>query len=217
MSNFVSVILASATFAFFNPVNAEELRYSNAKYNFTVSLPKGWVQIPSVEVARLKEGLPPQAQHLIYEAAFQRGKKTEWFQWPYIIIQIIPSDRTKIRRLPTEAEFEKMVSLLSGGRALIKAKEVFDAVADPYQKAMLSSLIPSLTAPSVQTDMANRKFRFVADGSHLSGPMRIYTAAAFQPDGHVVQINAYTGAATFQQDLGDFVAITQSMQTTSKH
>lgn len=195
---------------------ADELRFSSTKYFYSISLPTGWLQIPNAELVRLKERLPPQAQHLIYDAAFQRGNAGKWFEWPYVIVQVIPSDRTKIRRLPTEAEFQQVVSAMSGGRMMSKVKEAFDAVPNPEDKDFLNSLLPSLTAPSVQVDMANRKYRFVVDGSDPAGAMNVYIAGTFMLDGSVIQLNAYTNASRLKQDLGRFLVITRSLRKTPR-
>lgn len=195
---------------------ADELRFSSTKYQYSISLPPGWLQIPNAELIRLKERLPPQAQHLIYDAAFQRGHKEKWFEWPYVIVQVIPSERTKIRRLPTEAEFQQAVSAMSGGRMMSKAKEAFDAVPNPEDKVFLNSLLPSLAAPSVQVDVANRKYRFVVEGNDPAGPMSVYVAGTFMPDGNVIQLNAYTSTSRLKQNLGQFLVITRSLLRTPK-
>ena len=198
-------------------VLADDLWFSSAKYHYSVSLPSGWLQIPNTELARLRERLPPQAQHLIYDAAFQRGNAGKWFEWPYIIIQVIPSDRTKIRRIPTETEFQQIVTTLASGRTISKVKEAFDAVSNPEDKAFLNSLLPSLTALSIQVDMANRKYRFVVDGNDPVGPMNVYIAGTFMPDGSVIQLNAYTKASQLRQELGQFLVITRSLRNAPKH
>jgi hypothetical protein len=177
-------------------------------------MPPGWLRIPSAELGRLKERLPPQAQHLIYDAAFQRDYKGKWFEWPYVIVQVIPSNRTKVRRLPTESEFQQVVSAISGGRMMSKVKEAVDAAPSPADKVFVNSLLPSLAAPSVQVDIANRKYRFVVEGNDPAGPMSVYIAGAFMPDGSVIQLNAYTSAIRLKQDVGQFVAISRSLRNT---
>jgi hypothetical protein len=195
---------------------ADELHFSSTKYSYSISLPTGWLRVPNAELVRHKERLPPQAQHLIYDAAFQRGYAGKWFEWPYVIIQVIPSDRTKIRRLPTEAEFQQVVSAMSGGRVIAKVKEAFDTIPNPEDKAFVNSLLPSLTAPSIQVDMANRKYRFVVDGNDPAGPMNVYIAGTFMSDGNVIQLNAYTKANRLKQDLGQFLVIARSLRKTPK-
>lgn len=193
---------------------ADELRFSSTKYSYSISLPTGWLQVPNVELARLKERLPPQAQHLIYDAAFQRGYAGKWFEWPYVIVQVIPSDRTRIRRLPTEAEFQQVVSAMTGGRTISKVKEAIDAVPNPEEKAYLNSLLPSLTTPLIQVDLASRKYWLVLEGNDPAGPMNVYVAGTFMPDGNVIQLNAYTKANRLKQDLGQFLVISRSLRKT---
>lgn len=209
------LICAALMLCALGTVNANDLRFTSTKYRYSLSLPPGWLQIPNAELVRIRERLPPQAQHLIYDAAFQRGNAGKWFEWPYVIVQIIPSDRTRIRRLPTEAEFQQVVSALSGGRMISKAKEAFDAVPNPAEKAYLNSLLPSLTSLSVQTDVPNRKYRFVVDGQDPAGPMNVYIEGTFLADGNVVQLNAYTKASRFREEIGQFLTMARSLRATS--
>jgi hypothetical protein len=192
---------------------AADLHFSSPKYSYSLAFPSGWLQVPNSELTRFKESLPLQAQHLVYEAAFQRGNTGKWFEWPYVIVQVIPSDRTKIRRMPTEVEFQQVVTALSGGRTLSKLKEAIDAVPNPEDKAYVNSLLPTLSKPSVQIDIASRKYWFVVDGNDpIAGPMTVYIAGTFMPDGNLLQVNAYTKASRFQQDLGQFLIITRSLR-----
>jgi len=193
---------------------AEALQFSSTKYLYSISLPDGWIQIPDAEIARFKENLPPQAQHLIFDAAFQRGNAGKWFEWPYVVVQVSPPPaRTKIKRLPTEAEFQQFISAVSSGRTVSKLKEAIDAVPNPEEKAYLNSLLPSLSKASVQVDVASRKYWYVIDGNDpVSGPMKTYSAATFMSDGNIVMLHAYTKASRFREDLGQFLLISGSLR-----
>lgn len=175
---------------------------------------------PDAEIARQKaEHLPPQAQHLIFDAAFQRGNAGKWFELPFVIVQVIPSiasDHTKIKRLPTEAEFQQLVSLMSNGRVVSEImKKTIDAVPNPEDKAYMNSLLASLSKPSVQVDVPSRKFWLVTDGNDPdAGPVKIYNAGTFMPDGNCVVIRATTKASRFKEDLGQFLVITRSLRKT---
>lgn len=192
---------------------ANELRFSSNKYLYSIALPTGWMQIPSDALARLRsERFPPQAQHLIFDAAFQRGNAGNWFEWPYVVVQVIPSDRTKIRRLPTEAEFQQFVTDVSGGKVLNKAREAIDAVRNPEDRAFLKLQLAALANATVQVDVASRKYWFVLDvHDPLGGAIKTFIAGAFMPDGKVVQLNAYTKASRFNQHLGQFLTMTRSL------
>ncbi|WP_456324105.1 hypothetical protein [Desulfonauticus submarinus] len=75
------------------------------KGDFSISLPDGWVEIPSdvidayeKEIARLAPNAP--AQHCDY--GFQLGSADNWFEYPYILVQI-----KNIGRIP-ESQIEKL-------------------------------------------------------------------------------------------------------------
>jgi hypothetical protein len=201
------LILSGATLA-------DALQFSSNKFLYSISLPDGWIQIPDAEIARFKENLPPQAQHLIYDAAFQRGNAGKWFEWPYVMVQVSPPPaRMKIKRLPTEEEFQQFISVVSSSRAVSKLKEAIDAVPNPEDKMYLNSLLPSLSKPTVQVNVASRKYWFVIDGNDpVSGPMKVYSAATFMSDGNIIMLHAYTKASRFSEDLGQFLLISRSLR-----
>ena len=162
-------VLALGFLCVTGPSGAQGFRFSSSKYQYSFAVPAGWSQIPDGEIARLKdERLPPQAQHLIYDAAFQRGFKGTWFEWPYIIVQVIPSDRTKLRRLPTEAEFEQFVRTITGGKIVEKVREAVASTPNADDRKMLESSIASLSSAKVQADVSSRKY-LVHHGTH--GPL----------------------------------------------
>jgi hypothetical protein len=63
--------------------------------------------------------------------------------------------------------------------------------------------------------MANRKYRFAVDGNDPAGPMNVYIEGTFLSDGNVVQLNAYTNANRFKQDLGQFLTVARSLRAPS--
>lgn len=197
---------------------ADALRFISTKYLYSISLPDGWMQIPDSEIVRFKKNLPPQAQHLIYDAAFQRvaGK---WFEWPYVMVQVSPPPAgMKNQRLPTEIEFEQFINAMTSGRAVSKLKEAIDAVPNPEDRAYLNSLLLFLSKPSIQVNMASRKYWLVVDGNDpISGPMKAYSAGTFMPDGNMIVLNAYTKASRFREDLGQFLLISGSLRKSPDH
>lgn len=196
---------------------AQGLRFSSNKHQYSFAVPTGWSQIPDGEIARLKaERLPPQAQHLIYETAFQGGFKGTWFEWPYVIVQVIPADRTKLRRLPTEAEFEQFVRAITGGKFVEKAREAIASTPSAEDRKMLESSIASLSSATVQVDVSSRKYWFTTDLKDPAvGPLKGYIAGIFLPNGNVVQLNAYSRSNRFSQDIKHFLEIYQSLRSGS--
>lgn len=80
--------------------------WTSVQFGYTISIPSGWRQIPTSEIDKFKrEHLPTQVQELIWETAFQKDYDGQWFQRPYVVLQITPSSKTKPHRLPTEQDF----------------------------------------------------------------------------------------------------------------
>lgn len=191
--------------------------FSSPKYRYSVSLPDGWIQVPDAEIARFKaERLPPQAQHLIYDSGFQRGNAGQWFEWPYLLIQVIPSQRIGISRLPSEAEFQQLVSAMARGKSLSQVESAVSSVQDPNDRRYAESLIASLSSTTVQIDLKKRKYWFVSEASDPSiGAIKPFFTGYFLADGNLLQINCYSKATDFNDHLGHFAAIISSFQSSA--
>ena len=191
---------------------AGELNYVSNKYHYAVSLPAGWTKIPDSELARFKASLPTQAEHLVYDAAFQRGNASSWFAWPYIIVQVIPAQRTGIQRLPTEDEFQSLVAMLTHGRAPSLVTPVVDSIQNTHDRTHLKAFLASLAAPSVQVDLASRRFRLIATAHEQAAPVSILMAMAFMEDGSVVQVNGYSPTSHMERNLWQFLEVARSVR-----
>jgi len=96
--------------------------------DFTIRLPTGWVQIPKDAIdAYLKEiaKLAPQASRRTIDYGFQLDTSSEWFQHPYIVVQVKKSGRipdSQLKSLP-KVEVERALQ-----RSAKKAESVLDFV-----------------------------------------------------------------------------------------
>lgn len=185
---------------------AVDFPFTSTKYHYSISLPSGWVQIPDAVVTQQKNRLPPQAQNLIYDAVFQRGNSGTWFSSPYVIVQVIQSGRQ-----PTEAEFQKFVNVLSGGKLLTKLDGVISSIKDADDRAKVKSMAQSLSTATIQVDVARRKYQFVVNETNQHGTTKTFIYGYFMPDGNLIQLNAYTNANSITHDLGDFLSISNSL------
>ena len=96
----ITCVLLIVTFAGVSIASGSKLQ----KNGFSISLPDGWVEIPRdvidasiKKIAKLAPNAP--AQH--YDYGFQLASSKNWFEYPYILIQIINTGR-----IP-ESELEK--------------------------------------------------------------------------------------------------------------
>jgi hypothetical protein len=96
----VTYVLLIVMFAGVSTASASELK----KNGFSISLPDEWVEIPrdvidayEKEIARLAPNAP--APH--YDYGFQLGSSQNWFEYPYILVQI-----NNTGRIP-ESQLEK--------------------------------------------------------------------------------------------------------------
>jgi hypothetical protein len=66
--------------------------FHSASGGYSISLPDGWTQIPDDKVQKCVAALvrSPQASAWQWDAAFQPHNQSEWFTYPYAIVQIKP-------------------------------------------------------------------------------------------------------------------------------
>lgn len=84
------ILLAFLYCFFLLPIatNAEDLKYSNAKFHYAFSLPTGWVEIPKSTIDVVMQGTADMTKgtFIDYLAGFQT-EDTPIFQYPYILVQ----------------------------------------------------------------------------------------------------------------------------------
>jgi hypothetical protein len=218
---YAGVVFALASVVFADPsdaaastnltsIAAQELVWTSPSYGYSLTLPAGWVQIPQGELQRFRnERLPPQARRLIWDAAFQRGNPNDWFEWPYVIIQVIP---TPLRGLPTEAQFSQLVQTLGNGRAVKRAdvQEAIAAVPDATDRASVKSIATSFS--SVYTDVRARRYWMLA--KEAGQGIQVFMIGQFLENGTLIQINGYAEPAGFARTFSEFMAVSASLRTT---
>lgn len=196
-----------------NQCDADDLIYTSETYGYSIKLPIGWIRIPNSEVARMKqERLPLEAQHIIYDAAFQEAREDGWFNWPYVLIQVVPSSKTKLEKQPSEAEFFRLVRQVTAGRTIEKLNEVASAAPRPVDRRIGRSAIASLANTVAQVEVPKRKFTYVIEISDPEyGAVKAYMGGVFLSNGNLVQICAFTRESDFPVDSTHFQFIHDSV------
>ncbi len=92
------------------PVAAAEVESCCTESGFKLPLPEGWVRIPdktiqlfAKKVSTLNPGMPQQQ----FQYAFQPDAGSQWFSYPYIMIQVLETGRVDAAKL---AQLQKLPS-----------------------------------------------------------------------------------------------------------
>ena len=121
----ITCVLLIVTFAGVSIASGSKLQ----KNGFSISLPDGWVEIPrDVIDASIKKiaKLAPNALAQHYDYGFQLASSKNWFEYPYILIQIINTGR-----IP-EGELEKLERYFTQ-ESLDKHKEGWSSIMSDIQ------------------------------------------------------------------------------------
>ncbi|MEA1928899.1 MAG: hypothetical protein U9N73_11900 [Candidatus Auribacterota bacterium] len=140
--------------------------YSNS-HGYQIDLPHGWVEIPE-DVLRenLANLLKPDAKASpIYDAGFQLDSADQWFEYPYIIIQLLPYEKFGLHRQINEDEFSGFVHDLTGVNiSKLLVENSSNSVRD---------LLGNIETGQPQIDMSNHRFLWIMDNNVRGvGPTR---------------------------------------------
>jgi hypothetical protein len=83
---------------------------------YSIAVPTDWIQIPKhIILENFNQLLSPEGNSKIfYETAFQCDAAETWFQYPYVIIQVMTYSNWGLNRQIYKSEFKKFVNRLSG-------------------------------------------------------------------------------------------------------
>jgi hypothetical protein len=189
--------------------------WTSDQFGYTISIPSGWRQIPTSEIARFKrEHLPTVAQKYIFETAFQREFDGQWFRRPYVFLQITPSSMTKLATLPTDQEFLAITDN-ANMRKFASSPVARDAVAaspDPNDIQARESALVSFESVDVKFDINKHKFWFTGQARDGDEELDLFSMSTFLPNGNIVQISAFSDSHDFKATMPAFWAMGESIR-----
>lgn len=184
---------------------------SSEEYGFSISLPPGWIAVPDAEMYVLREEPLSTAgkQRIIIPAAFQRGFKGAWFEWPYAFVQIQATGRNTF---PTPSQFESVVKSLTDGTSMAQARLAVKSTFTQSHTADMESVLAGTKIYSLKVDAAARRFSYVADELAPTGEkVRVRSASLFLSNGAVITLTCMSSRAEYGRNVKDFVALERTL------
>lgn len=91
-------------------------RFHSEANGYSIAVPTDWIQIPQhIILENFNQLLSPESNSKIcYETAFQCDAAETWFQYPYVIIQVMTYSNWGLNRQIYASEFKGFVKRLSG-------------------------------------------------------------------------------------------------------
>jgi len=90
--------------------------FHSAANGYSVAIPVGWIQIPDSTIREMSNSVMSAEgrSRISYEAGFQSGTASRWFDYPYVLIQILRySDFGLSGQIP-KSQFANLVRAISG-------------------------------------------------------------------------------------------------------
>lgn len=187
------------------------VQISSKEYGFSISLPPGWIAVPDAEMYALRENPLSTAgkKRIIIPAAFQRGFKGAWFEWPYAFVQIQATGRNTF---PTPSQFESVVKSLTDGTAMAQAKVAVQSTFAQSITADSESMLAGTKISSLKVDAAARRFSYVADELTPSGEtVRVRSASLFLSNGTFITLTCMSSRADYGRNVKDFIALERAL------
>jgi hypothetical protein len=192
--------------------------WTSDQFGYAILIPSSWRQIPVSEIVKFKrEHLPTMAQKYIFETAFQREFDGQWFQRPYVFLQITPSSTTKLSTLPTDQEFLAVANTANMRKAASSQDSRISIAASPDPKdiQVRESARASFESVDVQFDINKHKYWFTGEAQDGDDVVDIFSLSTFLSNGNVVQINAFSDARDFKAMMPEFRAMGESVRSMS--
>ena len=95
----------------------EQHRFHSEANGYSIGVPTGWTKMPdsvlqeTFKALFAKAAVPP---NFVWEVAFQRDAEGLWFQYPYVIVQVMKNSDFGLNRQPYRSEFKALTKTLSG-------------------------------------------------------------------------------------------------------
>jgi hypothetical protein len=159
-----------------------------AQYGYNLEVPPGWIQIPQdVIQTMVSAAFNPSRAPPIYDAGFQPASGAGWFEYPYVLVQVLPYAKLGSSRQINEDEFPQFISKLTG----IDVGKVVDSTLSSEAK----SLLGKLDMGQAQLDKKKRRFLWPINANVSGiGPLRGLVVGHFGRES-IVQIAFYCRAA----------------------
>ena len=173
--------------------SAGGLRFQSERYGYQLSVPSGWTQIPDDVLKESVDSMPAEARRLVRETGFQYKYSKEWFIYPFVIIQVVPQERTRINRMVTEKEFLDFVKQLPGLSGNRQLKNTLEAIGDQPEREWALNSLAALSKSTVKYDLPKRKYWLTVTSNEPSvGKVTTLIGGTFLANGVAVQVNAYS-------------------------
>jgi hypothetical protein len=192
------------TVILFVPVLSGDICLAGSKRGFhseangySISIPDGWIKIPD-EILAERFKFPASAESKAsysFEMGFQQSASGQWFEYPYVLVQVMTYSNFRLNRQIHKSEFKKIISGMTGLD--------MDDVINENISADAKGLITEGTLGRVSLDEENKLYVFglemnVADVGKIQG----------QGVGHfgrysIIQVNFYALKSNWNQTTAE--------------
>ncbi len=148
--------------------------YTSQTYGYSLDYPDSWEQIPAEDVEAATSGVIAGNNPAIMDAAFQPPDAPTTFDWPRIVVAVVPYSAIGFNRQLTESEIKEVSAKFAG---LDSA-----AMQEVAERKLTQNALDRISVNSVGEfilDMPNHRFIWSAEMDNGEGPVIGWFVMAF--------------------------------------
>jgi hypothetical protein len=184
----VAALTACASAALGEPFHTE-------RWGYQIEVPRGWKRIADADLQAMVAAAqnPGARTPLIFDAAFEPVGHRQPFEYPYVIVQVLPYSAVGLNRQINEDEFGNAIKGITGVNLDDRMKKQLSTQAQ--------SLVSNPTIGQVVLERTNRRFWYTNEVSVAGiGRVRGMITGHFGR-GSIVQVCYYAPAAQWDRHL----------------
>ncbi len=199
----LALLSSDRPIAFAQAAKPNSTAFHSADTGYSLSLPTGWRRIPdpAVQAYHTAVSSPANAATFRYDSAFQRQGKSQWFTWPYVIVQVIPYPKGQ---QPDDADIAQFLKGIAG----FDINKVASQGANPQVAKLLSNGAFGQAKWDAATKTARMPMQMDVAGA---GTVKAVCTFHFGRRA-VIAVNCYALAKSFDSQQAAFASISDSFR-----
>ena len=175
--------------------------YHSARSGYSIETPEGWVKIPDNVLSEVAGEIfnTNSAGKGVTEYAFQPDSSDNWFQFPFVIVNVLNYSDLGIHRQIYESEFDKIVTTMTNVKSEKFKRKMKETIKPEYQEDF-SEYFDS----EVYLEKGKRRFKWITKTNRFDGSKGIIQMTGFFGKQSIVLIVIYSDEEDWHEIQEDY-------------
>lgn len=180
--------------------------YHSDDHGYSITIPAGWQRVPKeIMQQQYEKHLSAKArQTVIHDVQFQLESQGEWFEGPFVLIQVIYYSKLGMAKAPHPDEFETLTRLITG-------VDIEKAKSDGVWSKDVQDSLSGAKIYDISADKAKYRYTFVSEATMTDSSKFVSNVTGFFGSKAIVQLSYNGDAGTDEiRFVGDWSAFVES-------